>query len=119
MKRITNRPFVRCFTYRFKTFLRAAVAALALLLVVAPIQQAHAEAGQAKASTRAVSVTVNINTGSAEEIAEALIGVGMKKAQAIVDYREQHGPFTDTSQLTNVKGIGEATLKKNLSVIDI
>ena len=62
---------------------------------------------------------MNINTDSAEEIAAALIGVGMKKAEAIVEYREQNGPFTAKSQLANVKGIGEATLEKNLSVIEL
>ncbi len=119
MKRFTNLLFVHRISHRFKTFLRSATLALGLVLAMVPVQHVHAEASLAQARMPAASVSVNINTGSAEEIAEALIGVGMKKAQAIIDYREQHGPFTDKSQLVNVKGIGEATVKKNLSVIDI
>lgn len=42
-----------------------------------------------------------------------LKGIGEKKAQDIVDYRTEHGPFKTVSDLGNVKGIGDATLKKN------
>ena len=40
---------------------------------------------------------VNVNTASAEEIAEGLDGVGLRKAEAIIDYREQNGPFQHLS----------------------
>jgi len=64
------------------------------------------------------SVTaVNINTASAEEIAAALNGVGESKAEAIVAYRKQHGPFKTLADLQNVKGIGEKTLEKNAALI--
>lgn len=60
---------------------------------------------------------VNINTASAEEIQDKLIGIGTKKAQAIVEYRAKVGKFTHieqlTEQLTEVSGIGKATLDKN------
>ncbi|TDQ59642.1 comEA protein [Mesocricetibacter intestinalis] len=56
---------------------------------------------------------LNINTASAEEIQQALVGIGAKKAQAIVDYRQQHGAFTAVEQLLEVKGIGNAILEKN------
>jgi len=56
---------------------------------------------------------VNINTATAEEIAAALTGIGPAKAEAIVAYREKNGPFVSVDQLTEVKGIGEATLRKN------
>lgn len=60
-----------------------------------------------------IEITVNINTASAEEIATMLKGIGEKKAQSIVDYRTEHGLFKTAADLTNVKGIGEATIKKN------
>ena len=56
---------------------------------------------------------ININQATAEQIAENLKGVGLKKAQAIVQYREQIGGFKTQSQLRNVKGIGAATFEKN------
>lgn len=61
--------------------------------------------------------TLNINTASADEIAKALSGIGEKKAEEIVRYREANGPFKDKTELLKIKGIGEATLKKNESVI--
>lgn len=60
---------------------------------------------------------ININTASAEAIAAALNGVGPKIAEAIVAYRTTHGPFKDKAQLLEVKGIGDATLKKNEALI--
>lgn len=60
-----------------------------------------------------IEITVNVNSASAEEIATMLKGIGEKKAQDIVDYRTEHGPFKTVSDLGNVKGIGDATLKKN------
>lgn len=60
---------------------------------------------------------VDINSASAELIAETLSGIGLKKAQAIVDWRESHGKFTHKEQLTAIKGIGEATLAKNDDLI--
>ena len=62
---------------------------------------------------------VNINTATAEEIAEALNGVGMSKAQLIVEYREANGPFSHIDELVNVKGIGLRTVDKNREVIVI
>jgi competence protein ComEA len=56
---------------------------------------------------------VNVNTADAQAIAEALQGVGLSKAQAIVEYREKHGPFKSADDLTLVKGIGERTVEIN------
>ena len=61
----------------------------------------------------AVEARVNINEASADTIAEILSGVGQSRAQAIVEYREQHGPFTTVEELIEVKGVGEATLRLN------
>lgn len=52
---------------------------------------------------------VNINTATAEELAQ-LMGIGPVLAQAIVDYRESHGPFASVEELLEVSGIGEAKL---------
>ena len=56
---------------------------------------------------------VNINQATAEQLAENLQGIGLKKAQAIVQYRKQNGAFQNKSDLLNVKGIGSETLEKN------
>ena len=56
---------------------------------------------------------VNINDASLEELEENLVGVGPKKAMAIIEYREENGPFYTAEELVNVKGIGPKTLEKN------
>ena len=60
---------------------------------------------------------VNINTADAETIASVLSGVGLKKAQAIVAHRENQGRFDAATDLTKVKGIGEATVTRNAAKI--
>lgn len=71
------------------------------------------------ASAVQTSATVNINTASAEEIASKLKGIGLKKAQAIVAYREANGQFTSKEGLTAVKGIGDSTLMQNSELISL
>lgn len=54
---------------------------------------------------------VNINTSDVEQLAK-LPGIGKKKAQAIVDYREANGDFTSLEDLALVKGIGKKIVEK-------
>ncbi|RMG59850.1 MAG: helix-hairpin-helix domain-containing protein [Gammaproteobacteria bacterium] len=56
---------------------------------------------------------VDINTADAETLARVMQGVGPKKAEAIVRYREAHGPFHNVYELVRVKGIGKKTVKRN------
>jgi competence protein ComEA len=56
---------------------------------------------------------VNINTADAATLARELTGIGLKRAQAIVDYRQKHGPFRSADELGLVKGIGPAAIAKN------
>ena len=56
---------------------------------------------------------VDVNTATAEQLAEALVGVGESKAEAIVAYREENGPFRHIDELINVRGIGMATVDNN------
>jgi competence protein ComEA len=60
---------------------------------------------------------VNVNSASAEEIAEALKGVGLSKAEAIVSYRNSNGQFQHIDELINVKGIGIRTVDINREYI--
>lgn len=60
---------------------------------------------------------VNINTADAQALSKNIKGVGLKKAQAIVAYREQNGEFKSVQDLKKVKGIGNKLLEKNIDTI--
>lgn len=57
------------------------------------------------------SGVVNLNTADTTELAR-LPRVGLKAAQRIVDYRQQHGNFAKTSDLMQVKGFGEKSFER-------
>ncbi len=78
-------------------------------------QQKVENAAAAQAETRGAEndAAISINGASAAEMAAALNGIGLKKAQAIVDYREQNGAFTQIEQLKEVQGIGNAIIERN------
>lgn len=58
---------------------------------------------------------VSINSASAQELMAVMNGVGIKKAESIVSYREKYGPFTDLEQLKEVPGMGNALVERNLA----
>ncbi|EFE07866.1 helix-hairpin-helix domain-containing protein [Citrobacter youngae] len=62
---------------------------------------------------------VSINSASAEELARVMNGVGLKKAQAIVSYREEYGPFKTVDDLKQVPGMGSSLVERNLAVLTL
>jgi competence protein ComEA len=67
----------------------------------------------------AAAAPVDVNTADAETISKSLKGVGMSKAEAIIEYRKKHGPFKNADELTLVKGIGERTVDLNRADIKV
>lgn len=66
----------------------------------------------AKASTDvSEEQQVNINTATQQEI-QKLNGIGEKKAEQILKYREEHGEFKKIEEIKNVKGIGDKMYEK-------
>jgi competence protein ComEA len=61
----------------------------------------------------ALAGPVNVNTADAKTIARELTGIGLSRAQAIVDYREKNGPFKTADDLAKVKGIGMKVVEQN------
>jgi competence protein ComEA len=78
-----------------------------LLAVTAPSM-----ANEAATEQNAVVTSIDINNANQDQLA-MLTGIGPAKAAAIVEYRETNGPFKKVDDLTNVSGIGPATVEKN------
>ncbi len=63
---------------------------------------------------------INLNTATEAEL-QTISGIGAKKAQEIIRFRDEQGPFKTVEELKNVPGIGEKTverLKDMLTVTD-
>ena len=68
--------------------------------------------------TPTVIYPININTAS-QSLIEELPGIGPTKAQAIVSYRQEHGPFQKIEDILNVPGIGDGLLSQIKGLIAI
>ena len=93
-----------------------------LLAVSAQTVVAKERGGLASANGKGSTeqaLTVNINSADAKELSRVLTGVGQKKAEAIIEYRQKFGPFKSANELTAVKGIGQKTVEKNKSRIKL
>ncbi len=67
----------------------------------------------------AAAPQVDVNKADAATLQSELTGIGKSKAEAIVAYREAHGPFTSVDELLEVKGIGSALLERNRSKLTV
>ncbi|MDX1516887.1 MAG: helix-hairpin-helix domain-containing protein [Woeseiaceae bacterium] len=67
----------------------------------------------------ALAGPVDVNSADAETISAELKGIGLSKAQAIVEYRKKYGPFRNADELVLVKGIGERTVELNRADIRV
>lgn len=70
-------------------------------------------------SSLLIAETININTASSEVLSSSLSGIGISKAEAIIKYRDQYGPFKSIDELVYVKGIGKSIIEKNRNKISI
>lgn len=103
--------------FKLKPFISLIFATLATVAFL-NINVVQAEEPRAK-QVVASATMININTADAAALASAMKGVGLKKAQAIVEYRNTYGAFHDANELLEVKGIGKSILEKNLSVVSV
>lgn len=65
-----------------------------------------------------IQPALNINNASIEQL-EKMKGIGARKAQAIVEYRLQHGNFSKVDDIVKVKGIGSSFLEKNRAWLSV
>ena len=62
---------------------------------------------------------VDLNTADAATLARELKGIGPARAEAIVAWREAHGPFKSPEDLVKVQGIGERVLEDNRTLLTV
>jgi len=96
----------------FNQFARrfALIASLAFFAISAPFSVA-ADMDKKVPMASEMIEKININTADVTQLSK-IKGIGEKKAQAIIDYREANGSFKTIEDLVNVKGIGDSTLQK-------
>lgn len=76
------------------------------------VTEGNSEKGNSSNTTPSNSKqgTFNINTATLEEL-QTIKGIGKKKAESILQYRKEHGPFRTKEDLLQVKGIGKKALE--------
>ena len=98
-------------------------AAARLGRLCAPILATALLASALMAGSHSVSAqdaaSVDINTATAEQLAASIRGVGIKRAEAIVSYRETHGPFASVDELVEVSGVGQTTVDSNRALLTV
>jgi comEA protein len=72
---------------------------------------ALAEPSTESASSVSAAALIDLNHASVAELT-SLPGIGQKRAEAILAFRESHGGFQSVTQLLRIKGIGRAMLRK-------
>lgn len=92
------------------TLLTAVPLAQAANVPSTPMEKAAPARGHADADAPADG-KVHLNSATSEQL-QTLKGVGPSTAQAILDWREQSGPFKSVDQLLAIKGIGPKTLAR-------
>jgi competence protein ComEA len=78
--------------------------------IAVPLRGSASAAGAGGAAGTAAG-RVHLNSATVEEL-DTLPGVGPVTAQKIVDYRQQHGPFTALEDLDAISGIGPARIEQ-------
>ncbi|WP_133127152.1 ComEA family DNA-binding protein [Legionella nagasakiensis] len=60
-------------------------------------------------------VKINLNQADIKTLIHSMKGIGPKRAEAIVRYREEHGMFKSIEDLARVRGIGRTFVKHHLA----
>lgn len=97
--------------------MRATLLAVVLSLFVLPLTL-HAESepisALAQPSQSQESKLIHLNQADVDTLTQSFKGIGRKRAEAIIAYREANGGFKTIEDLALVKGIGKSFVDRNL-----
>ncbi len=93
-----------------------AAVVLSLIVVSIPAQSAVNSIQADSAPTKVqLANKINLNKADAQALTHSIQGIGGKRAEAIVSYRETHGPFKSVNDLAEVRGIGKKFVETHLA----
>lgn len=64
------------------------------------------------------SAEINLNEADIA-VLQSISGIGPKKAEAIIKYRQEHGSFQSVDELKNVTGIGAGIITKLKEIVSV
>ncbi|WP_395344559.1 ComEA family DNA-binding protein [Ningiella sp. W23] len=101
---------------KLKTLLVTCLACASLLSI--PAHAASSQSDSSSTNGGPAFTLVNINKADSSALT-SLPGIGQKKAEAIVSYRELNGEFQSVEELGNVKGIGKRMVERLATKVTI
>lgn len=85
-----------------------------LLVVIFPSHAATNQLDVVPATSQKSSAKVDLNKADIKTLAKAFKGIGQKRAEAIIKYRESNGGFKSVEELSQVRGLGKQFVEKHL-----
>lgn len=96
--------------------MKAKIIAVLLSLFVVTLP-AHADSGSKKQSpikqTVVVNTKIDLNKADLSVLTGSFKGIGKKRAEAIIAYRESHSGFKSLEELAEIKGFGQRFVDTN------
>lgn len=84
-------------------------------LSISPVYAAEVPLRETPVAVKTTQAQIDLNTAGVNEIAHVMKGIGLKRAAAIVDYREKHQGFQSIEELAHVPGIGQRFVERHLA----
>ena len=86
---------------------------LSCLVVSLPLQAQEVKTPPVTVVEQSVK-KINLNTADAQALTGSFKGIGKKRAEAIVAFRETHGGFKAVADLSQVRGLGQSFVNSHL-----
>ena len=65
-----------------------------------------------------VAIKINLNQADVQTLTGSFKGIGRKRAEAIVSYRDAHEGFKTVADLAQVRGLGQSFVNNHLAELE-